>query len=60
MVRERPDWCISRQRAWGVPIIAFYCEDCGEILLEKRIVDHVASIFDRRAPMPGMRMRHPN
>jgi isoleucyl-tRNA synthetase len=47
MVRERPDWCISRQRDWGVPIIAFYCADCGEILLEKRIVDHVASIFDR-------------
>ncbi len=47
MVRERPDWCISRQRAWGVPIIAFYCAGCGQILLSKKIVDHVASIFAR-------------
>jgi isoleucyl-tRNA synthetase len=47
MVRERPDWCISRQRAWGVPIIAFYCSACGHELLSKAIVDHVASIFDK-------------
>jgi isoleucyl-tRNA synthetase len=33
MVKDRPDWCISRQRDWGVPIIAFYCAACGEILL---------------------------
>lgn len=45
MVRERPDWCISRQRAWGVPIIAFYCSHCGQVLLSKKVVDHVASIF---------------
>lgn len=32
MVSVRPDWCISRQRAWGVPIIAFYCKECGENL----------------------------
>jgi isoleucyl-tRNA synthetase len=47
MVRERPDWCISRQRAWGVPIIAFYCTECGEVLLSKKIIDHVASLFDK-------------
>ena len=47
MVRERPDWCISRQREWGVPIIAFYCTGCGQVLLSKRIVDHVASVFSR-------------
>jgi isoleucyl-tRNA synthetase len=47
MVRERPDWCISRQRAWGVPIIAFYCAGCGQVLLSKKIVNHVASIFDK-------------
>ena len=47
MVRERPDWCISRQRAWGVPIIAFYCTDCGEVLLSKKVIDHVASIFGK-------------
>jgi isoleucyl-tRNA synthetase len=47
MVRERPDWCISRQRAWGVPIIAFYCTECDEALLSKTVIDHVASIFDK-------------
>lgn len=47
MVRERPDWCISRQRDWGVPIVAFYCRECGEVLLSKSVVDHVASIFAR-------------
>ncbi len=45
MVRERPDWCISRQRAWGVPIVAFYCKACDQVLLRKDIIDHVASIF---------------
>jgi isoleucyl-tRNA synthetase len=45
MVKDRPDWCISRQRAWGVPITAFYCKDCGETLLDKKVIDHVAGIF---------------
>ncbi len=47
MVKDRPDWCISRQRNWGVPIPAFYCESCGEILLERDVVYHVAAIFER-------------
>ena len=47
MVRERPDWCISRQRAWGVPIVAFYCQDCNEVVLSKKVVDHVANIFEK-------------
>ncbi len=45
MVAHRPDWTISRQRVWGVPIVAFYCEGCGALLLEERIVEHVAGIF---------------
>jgi isoleucyl-tRNA synthetase len=43
MIAHRPDWTISRQRVWGVPIVAFYCEACGAILLEERIVEHVAT-----------------
>lgn len=45
MVAGRPDWTISRQRVWGVPIVAFYCRGCGGILLEERIVEHVAGIM---------------
>ena len=45
MVAHRPDWTISRQRVWGVPIVAFYCQDCEALLLEERIVEHVARIF---------------
>ncbi len=47
MVKDRPDWCVSRQRDWGVPVIAFYCGRCHEILLDKETIYHVASIFDR-------------
>ena len=39
MIANRPDWCISRQRAWGVPITVFFCEDCGELLISQEIVD---------------------
>jgi isoleucyl-tRNA synthetase len=45
MIAHRPDWTISRQRVWGVPIVAFYCEQCETVLVEERIVDHVARIF---------------
>jgi isoleucyl-tRNA synthetase len=43
MIAHRPDWTISRQRVWGVPIVAFYCEACGTILLAEAIVEHVAA-----------------
>ena len=39
MIAMRPDWCISRQRVWGVPITVFYCEKCNEALTDKKILD---------------------
>ncbi len=48
MVAARPDWCISRQRAWGVPIVVFYCTNCGEPLLDRKVVEHVAELFERQ------------
>jgi isoleucyl-tRNA synthetase len=49
MVGNRPDWCISRQRSWGVPIVAFYCKDCGEVLLSSEIINHVADLFEKES-----------
>ena len=45
MVRDRSDWCISRQRRWGVPIPIFYCKDCGEPLISKEAMLLVADLF---------------
>jgi len=45
MIENRPDWCISRQRNWGVPITVFYCEKCGEALADGKTMHHVAELF---------------
>jgi isoleucyl-tRNA synthetase len=44
MVENRPDWCISRQRLWGVPITMFYCKECGDELMTQQILDHVVAL----------------
>ncbi len=45
MIANRPDWCISRQRAWGVPITVFFCKDCGNLVVSQEIIDHVCHLF---------------
>jgi isoleucyl-tRNA synthetase len=44
MVENRPDWCISRQRLWGVPITVFYCKECNNVLATKEVLDRVVGL----------------
>jgi isoleucyl-tRNA synthetase len=47
MIANRPDWCISRQRSWGVPIAIFECAGCGHHLLDRKLIEHVAAFFEK-------------
>ncbi|MCW8985823.1 MAG: class I tRNA ligase family protein, partial [Thermoanaerobaculales bacterium] len=45
MVENRPDWCISRQRMWGVPITVLTCESCGAAAIDETVFDHIRRVF---------------
>ena len=49
MVASRTDWCISRQRTWGVPIPVFYCKECREVIVTPETIANVAKIFDKES-----------
>ncbi len=48
MIEARPDWCVSRQRSWGVPITIMYCEKCGEALNDGAVMHHIADQFEEK------------
>ena len=47
MVKASPDWCLSRQRVWGVPLLVFYCKDCGQALLDPKIIENIANHMEK-------------
>ncbi len=49
MLKGRPDWCVSRQRVWGVPIPAFYCQQCSYVIADAAVIRHVADIFEQES-----------
>ena len=49
MLKGRPDWCVSRQRVWGVPIPAFYCAGCNREVIDADVIRRVADIFEKES-----------
>jgi len=47
MVEARPDWCLSRQRTWGVPLTVLTCEQCGEVVKDKAVCEKIESLFEK-------------
>lgn len=48
MIEHRPDWCVSRQRSWGVPITVFYCRGCNQLLINQEIIDRIFAVFKEK------------
>ncbi|MCL2389471.1 MAG: isoleucine--tRNA ligase [Elusimicrobia bacterium] len=48
MIQNRPDWCLSRQRLWGVPLPIFYCAECQEPILDKNLIYKIAELFAQK------------